>query len=435
MKKNKDNFSKKIFFGILIIGTILRIGVGFRGYNFDIKSYFIVNEIISKGGNVYSQTTRYNYGPIWCYLVFSINSIFFYIFRFIHYKISGLSQLIFSVRFILISVDILIYTFIYKKTSKIAALLFFLNPISIIVTGYHSQFDNLAILFGLFSSLMLDKNKKKNNKYKLIGLILLGISLSIKHILFIFPIWLFIKEKRLINKIYSIAIPYGIFFVSFAPFMRQGMNGIIKNVFIYTSYYFSPFWNNFVPSFVKGFYIGALKYVCILFLYILKLFSPTIGSLLIRILPRIIENSLARFLLFASILVWLGYKLERKNYKAIFTYYLGGLFAFTPAMANQYFVIPLIFISIYRNVFFYIFTLLCFIFLLVNNQGMHFLKTDFILLSIFNSRDSMYNLIGSIFILGYLFVLFKRLNKKGYLLLTETMNSFFNRRIFKKTEI
>ena len=38
---------------------------------------------------------------------------------------------------------------------RTAAYLFFLNPISIIITGDHNQFDNLALLLGLLSTLFI----------------------------------------------------------------------------------------------------------------------------------------------------------------------------------------------------------------------------------------------------------------------------------------
>jgi len=41
-------------------------------------------------------------------------------------------------------VDLGIFFVLWKKFGRPAAALFFLNPISVIITGYQSQFDNLA---------------------------------------------------------------------------------------------------------------------------------------------------------------------------------------------------------------------------------------------------------------------------------------------------
>ena len=50
-------------------------------------------------------------------------------------------------------------------------------------------------------------------------LILMGFSLCAKHILMFFPIWWAIKEKRFVNKILIILIPYSIFMLSFASYL------------------------------------------------------------------------------------------------------------------------------------------------------------------------------------------------------------------------
>lgn len=54
---------------ILALGFVLRIILSRLGHNYDLESYWIVGEIVAKGGNVYAETHRYNYGPIWFYIL------------------------------------------------------------------------------------------------------------------------------------------------------------------------------------------------------------------------------------------------------------------------------------------------------------------------------------------------------------------------------
>ena len=83
---------------------------------------------------------------------------------------------------------------LFKNYSLKIGLLFFLNPISIIITGHHNQFTNFALLFGFLSVLLYEKN---NLNFKIIlPLIIMGLSLSVKHVLIFFPIWWAFKEKR-----------------------------------------------------------------------------------------------------------------------------------------------------------------------------------------------------------------------------------------------
>src|SRR5690242_21187014 len=65
IKADKHLRSVIIFAAVLIIGTAARFWVARHGHNFDLNSYNIVASITDRGGNVYVETHRYNYGPIW----------------------------------------------------------------------------------------------------------------------------------------------------------------------------------------------------------------------------------------------------------------------------------------------------------------------------------------------------------------------------------
>ena len=83
--------------------------------------------------------------------------------------------------------------------SAIGLLLWFflLSPLGMHISGFHNQFDNFAILTALFSICFLKGHEKKwSIGQAWITAILLGISLTIKHIFLFFPIWLFFSQHQ-----------------------------------------------------------------------------------------------------------------------------------------------------------------------------------------------------------------------------------------------
>ena len=170
------------FFILILAGSLIRISLSFRGYNFDIDSYRIVADIFSSGGNVYSLTTRYNYGPIWFHVLGLLDKGFAWI-------ENDLFRIRFAVTCFLTGIDILMAIYISSKYSRKAAILFYLNPISIIISGYHSQFDNLAVLIGLVAIDLYERSSTFRSRTA--SLSLLGLSLSVKHVFILFPLWIF----------------------------------------------------------------------------------------------------------------------------------------------------------------------------------------------------------------------------------------------------
>ena len=294
-----------IVVGILMLGLILRMAVSLIGHNFDMDSYMIVAKIIDRGGNVYSETHRYNYGPIW--------------FHMIHYmwKVSLLlsadgEAFRYIVTAVLACVDFGICLILWRVYGIGAAILFSLNPISIIITGYHSQFGNLAILIGLCSALLFgdDVNDKLNLK-KISGLTLLGFSMMTKHLLFLFPVWLSAKQKGVWQKCIVLLLPVCIFLFGFLPYWETGKSGIIQNVFLYKSLSNGPFWNMLLPGTVW------------------------------KVVPKIVP--------FFGMLILLGFLFRKQKLCDSLIIYTAALVIFSSAMTNQYLAIVTAFVSLYLN--------------------------------------------------------------------------------------
>jgi len=323
--KQKHNSYAIIIF-LLILGIFLRILVAFRGFNYDFESFLIVVNNLDQNNNIYSLTDRYNYGPIW-----------FLIIRFL-FKISSKNPYYFryAVVLFLTLVDIGIFWILLKKYGRYAGLFFLLNPISIIISGYHNQFDNLAILLGLTSVIILENNKNKiSNKKYFLGLTILGLSLITKHLFFLFPIWLAIKETENIKKVFTIVFPYFIFLISFLPYWREGSQGIIQNVFLYDSWNNLYFYNLFVPGIIKIFFSGRVIWMAIL-------------------------------LFFAF------YFKGKSNIDCILIYSCILVFA-SPAITNQYLAIVIPYLAInYKNPIALLYSIIGMWFLLIDSNGLHF---------------------------------------------------------------
>jgi hypothetical protein len=267
--------NNKIFFVLLLIlfSIFIRFYISLLGFNFDYGSWKIVGDIVASGKNVYEVTERYSYGPFWAIIlgIFRYFSLFFFndwlVFRFL-------------IILFLSFADLLIGYFLWKNSSFLAFIWFLTNPISIYTTGFHNQFDNLAIALGLIGLLLIEKNRQKIKGY-----LLLGLSIATKHIFLFFPLWLLIKARNKKERLLSF-IPWLVFIVSFFPFLtsKKAFFGILDNVFLAKRdllYSFLP--NNFLITPIVilifllpfGFIFKKEKIIKLGFLY-LALFTATL---------------------------------------------------------------------------------------------------------------------------------------------------------------
>ena len=299
---NRNAINLKIVL-VLTFGTILRLLMPLRGYNVDAESWRIVADIINQGGNIYAETWRYPYGPVWAQILHMLDMLPFGL------NLSAIEALRWKAAYFLTLVDIGIFFLLFRVYGLMVSILFFLNPISIIITGYQIQLDNFAVLIGMISICIIQN--KKNNFNLISGLLVMGLSLCVKHLFFIFPLWLAFKEKIILKKILIIFIPFAVFLLSFIYYLPEGLNGIIHNVLLYRSWnHNAPFWKLFGPNFLvsKQFFhfplfIGALlilglvwkskKLFDSLHLYLISLvnFASSIGNHYLAIcVPSIAVN-------------------------------------------------------------------------------------------------------------------------------------------------
>jgi hypothetical protein len=229
--KDFVGFRRQYLF-LIIFGFIARIVVSIKGNNFDFESYRIVALAIQNGITPW-ETYRYNYGIAWAVIIFILDLLSFH------------STLFFRILLILTLTiaDLYISSVIAKQFNYKFGLLFFLNPISIMITGYYNQFDNLAIAVGLMAIINLSRFKR-NSKH-LLTIFLLTLSLMIKHDLLFFLPWIFFSKELSSIKFKITTIPLTLYILHFLPFMAMGSDvyrAIYSNVFMYWSANNAPFW-------------------------------------------------------------------------------------------------------------------------------------------------------------------------------------------------
>ena len=185
----REKIDKRMIFVLFlyVFGVIMRYWAMSIGSGFDFESYCIVGDLVCDWKNVYAETTRYNYGPI------------FFMIQGLSYTVAHIFSMdvLQTYRVILIGIftlaDFAIAMWLANCYSLKVSLIFFLNPISIVITGFHNQFDNMAIFLALLSCWFYNEEEKISKKDWMFVL-MLALSLAMKHIIFILPFWLLVKK-------------------------------------------------------------------------------------------------------------------------------------------------------------------------------------------------------------------------------------------------
>lgn len=307
-----------IYFGI-IISIALRLLASQCGYNFDLTSWKLVGDAITQGDNIYVVSNVYPYGPLLTYifggLVLIQNLLGQPSIQFLHLEIA-----------ILLSIfDLFVYRSLSKEFGRISSLFFILNPISILISGYHSQIEIVAIALGLWAWENL-----KNKKYWTAGL-LFGLSISSKHVLIFFPlILLFVESITLQNRIKMFILSYFVFFLSIGLYSMGAyeFGHAVKDIFSYAG----AFGEN-------GIIVKILNFVL-----------PN------SVLEKIFTISIYKYVFISSVL-FISYLYIWVDFTKLFFVYLFLMFTFSSSIADQHMVLPLLLGVAYpKNIYFWIYT-------------------------------------------------------------------------------
>jgi hypothetical protein len=285
---------------VLLAGTALRLWTATLGHNFDLRSWWIAAELVERGENVWVGTARVPYGPIWpgiawaalrALRVFGLGTI-----ENFHVAVAG----------VLSAADVAIALLLRRLLGPVPAALFFLCPISILISGYHAQIDNLAICLALGSWVVWQGARGEPSTARTVAAgTLLGLSLATKHVFAFFPFWV-LASPRLAPRtrlLYG-GVAYAVFAATFVPFVLrpEGLEGVLTNVFSYRGY---------------EWYGNAL-------------------------LPRLMPWQALWQPLFVGGLLLLGVHVVRVREESALLLYPAALVLLSPTLTNQYLAVPLV---------------------------------------------------------------------------------------------
>lgn len=310
-----------VFILLLFISTFIKVYLASLGHGFDVGSWKGVSQVVLDGDVVYAKYKYYNYGPVWALILGPVGYLSEKL------PLSGSEEnfhmwVALSLSLVDIAMAVTLRAVGYSK----AGFLFLLNPVTWFVSGFVSQFDQIAIYIGFLAVLAFSQaeNPGRGRRAFFAGaVLLLAGSLATKHILAIFPAWLgfwwLARNKRgYPAALLLVFLPSGLFFLSFLPYWSDpaARAGIIQNVFHFQSNYL----HSLIPQI-----LGLMGFL------------------------RPIEEGLSGIPFFSGykflwllMLLGIGWKCRRKTVLDLYLIYLIAFLALGPAVYGQYLVIPVI---------------------------------------------------------------------------------------------
>lgn len=216
---------------LLVLSLRVTIAAQFHG-NYDSQSFVNVADAAARGANIYAATNRYNYSPLWAYVLGALwlaaapNASLFVL-------LVGLLQIGIDVisAFVLLRIAERRLGF-SADAARRSALLFFSNPISVLISGAHGQFDGASVLCLLGALYAATARDPVRNRGRVV--VLLALANLVKHWTAFHPLlfWRRVRAGGLSDL--QVAVPYAVFLVSFLPFAAAG-GAIVRNVFLYSA--------------------------------------------------------------------------------------------------------------------------------------------------------------------------------------------------------
>lgn len=213
----------------LAVGARLILAYAFYG-NFDQGSWEIAADIMKRGGNIYAETDRYNYTAVWALVLLALKNLSLLVHLPFHFLVRTFLTVTDCTTALLIGLIALKI----GRSMRYAFLLYLLNPVAIITIGYAGQFETFATLPLLLAAyLHLKDPSPRSVKWAW----LLGtLSILIKHNT-IFGVWMLFAyvSRKTRNAFLMMAASVVVFLLAFVPYLPEGKEGIIHTVLFYKS--------------------------------------------------------------------------------------------------------------------------------------------------------------------------------------------------------
>lgn len=322
------------FVVILLVGFVLRVYLATGSYNVDLKWFIVASELFQNNIiQFYGHLPSYIYPPLWYFICGILGKI--------QLAIGGV-PFEFVERVFLSFVDLALLSGLLTLARRRGrsllwtAALFFLNPISIILTGHHGQFDGLPLLFVVWAIVVLEDTKRTRRTNQIVAFMLLTIALLFKQsILFqVFTVFLAFHKNRLIGMLLT---AFSVFFLglSFVPFLPEAMRVIQSTTHQYAG--------------IIGVY--GISYAATLFCG--QCVFPVYGMPFWALFRNIFVAATVLFALVAR------HKDIVRSCLIVTLFF----FTFTTGIAPQYFMYPLVFGVLYPSKWFVLFSVVTGIFL------------------------------------------------------------------------
>jgi hypothetical protein len=217
---------------IFIIGLLVRIFLASTLHgNYDQSSYEVVAEIMEHDGNVYQETYRYNYSPIWMNILHRLDQL----------AKTTHNTFPYMVRSFLTTVDLITALIIVGIVTNFAPgqgiltfSAYWLNPGMWALIGFHGQFEVLALLPVLI--LIWLHVKRSRPPHFVIVLLLSSLALVIKHNV-VFVLWAVLVYFCGWKKAFGvICIGVLVLLGTLLPYvLTGGAEGVVIHVLLYPS--------------------------------------------------------------------------------------------------------------------------------------------------------------------------------------------------------
>ncbi len=216
---------------VILCGFVLRIVLAkiFYGGTNDVSAWEQYSTYWAQGKSAYDATGRYNYSPLWFWILTACSqtALLFHL------------PFAFVIKWPMILADALTAALLFLAARKQgfrtadclwAAAALALNPVSIILSGYGGQFDNIATLL-VFASWYLSTHSKTKNTLLAPAAFALGV--AVKHFnVLLAPAFAF-QQKKPGRKILFLVLPPLLFLSLFIPYWADRAY-VAKEVFGYS---------------------------------------------------------------------------------------------------------------------------------------------------------------------------------------------------------